>query len=126
MAEKLMRNMFATHTDYADFKGLISANPAFVPSNVDGIAERNGHFLIMEWKRPGERASEGQKRLLQALAATPKFMVVVIIGDTDNGTNIQEFWQYTTDGKAFKSGLGFGSFKEFYKLWYELADGYKK
>ena len=121
-----MRNMFATHTDYAEFKGLISANPAFVPSNVDGIAERNGHFLIMEWKRPGEKVSEGQKRLLQALAATPKFMVVVIIGDTDNGTNIQEFWQYTTDGKPFKCGIGFGSFKEWYKLWYELANGYKK
>jgi hypothetical protein len=123
---KLMRNMFATHTDYAEFKGLITANLAFVPSNVDGIAERNGHFLIMEWKRPGEKASEGQKRLLQALAATPKFMVVVIIGDTDNGTNIQEYWQYTTDGKPFKCGLGFESFKEWYRLWYELADGYKK
>jgi hypothetical protein len=120
-----MRNIFATHTDYAEFKGLITANPAFVPSNVDGIAERNGHFLIMEWKRPGEKVSEGQKRLLQALAATPKFMVVVIIGDTDNGTNIQEFWQYTSDGKPFKSGIGFGSFKEWYKLWYEIADGYK-
>ena len=121
-----MRNMFATHTDYGDFKGLIESNPAFLPSNVDGIAERNGHFLIMEWKRPGEKASEGQKRLLQALAANPKFMVVVIIGDTDEGTNIQEFWQYTIDGKAFMSGKGFGSFKEFYKLWYELADGDKK
>ena len=44
---KLMRNMFATHTDYGDFKGLIPDNPAFLPSNVDGIAERNGHFLIM-------------------------------------------------------------------------------
>jgi len=47
-----MRNMFATHTDYADFIGLISANPHLVPSNVDGILERNGQFLIFEWKRP--------------------------------------------------------------------------
>ena len=122
---KLMRNMFATHTDYAEFKVLISANPTFVPSNVDGIAERNGNFLIMEWKRPGEKMSEGQKILLKALARTPKFIVVVIIGDTDNGTNIQEFWQYTIDGKAFMSGKGFGSFKEFYKLWYSFADGVK-
>ena len=121
-----MRNMFATHTDYADFKGLITANPAFVPSNVDGIAERNCYFLIMEWKRSGEKISEGQKRLLQALAANTKFMVVVIIGDTDNGTNIQEFWQYTPEGKPFKAGVGFVSFKEFYKLWYEFADGNKK
>ena len=122
---KLMRNMFATHTDYGDFKGLIESNPNFIPSNVDGIAERNGYFLILEWKRPGEKMSEGQKRLLQALAANPKFMVVVIIGDTDNGTNIQEFWQYTTDGKPFKSGVGFGSFKEWYIAWYMFADGNK-
>ena len=118
-----MRNMFATHTDYADFKGLIPTNPHLVPSNVDGIAERNGYFLILEWKRLGEKMSEGQKRILQALAASPKFIVIVIIGDTDNGTNIQEFWQYTADGKPFKAGIGFGSFKEFYKLWYQFADG---
>jgi hypothetical protein len=62
-----------------------------VPSNVDGIAERNGNFLVMEWKRPGEKVSEGQKILLKALAKTPKFMVVVIIGDTDNGTNYVSF-----------------------------------
>ena len=121
-----MRNMFATHTDYGEFKGLIESNPAFVPSNVDGIAERNGYFLIMEWKRPKEKVSEGQKRLLKALAANPKFMVVVIIGDTDNGTNIQEFWQLTQAGEFMKSGIGFGSFKEWYKLWYEFANGNQK
>ena len=120
---KLMRNMFATHTDYGDFKGLIESNPNFIPSNVDGIAERNGYFLILEWKRPGEKMSEGQKRLLKALAANTKFMVVVIIGNTDEGTNIQEFWQYTTDGVPFKAGIGFGSFKEWYRLWYEFANG---
>ena len=118
-----MRNMFATHTDYGDFKGLIESNPNFIPSNVDGIAERNGYFLILEWKRSGEKISEGQKRLLKALAVNPKFMVIVIIGDTDEGTNIQEFWQYSTDGVPFKAGIGFGSFKEWYKLWYEFANG---
>ena len=121
-----MRNMFATHTDYGDFKGLITANPSFIPSNVDGIAERNGHFLILEWKRPNEKVSEGQKRLLQALAANPRFMVVIIYGNTDNGTVIDSFWQLTLEGKPFKAGIGFNSFKEWYRLWYELADGYKK
>ena len=123
---KAMRNILAAHTDYGDFKGLIPSNPAFMPSNVDGIAERNGHFLVMEWKRPNEKMSEGQKRLLKAMAANPKFMVVVILGDTDNGVNIEGFWQITSDGKFLKSGINFESFKEFYRLWYEIADGYKK
>jgi hypothetical protein len=123
---KLMRNMFATHTDYGDFKGVIESNPAFLPSNVDGIAERNGHFLIMEWKRPGEKMSEGQKILLKALAATPKFMVVIIYGNTDNETIIDSYWLLTPEGKPVKTGVGFESFKQFYRQWYELADGHKK
>jgi len=123
---KAMRSLVASHVDYGDFLGLIPQNPQFCPSDLDGIAERNGHFLIMEWKRPGEKASEGQKRLLKALAANPKFMVVVIIGNTDNGTNIDEFWQYAADGKVFKAGIGFESFKSFYRLWYDYADGDKK
>lgn len=123
---KLMRNMLATHTDYGDFKGLIPSNPAFVPSNVDGIAERNGYFLVMEWKRNGEKVSEGQKRLLQALAANPRFMVVIIYGNTDNGTVIDSFWQLTSEGKPFKAGVGFESFKLFYRTWYDFADGNKK
>ena len=123
---KLMRNEFATHTDYGDFKGLIESNPLFIPSNVDGIAERNGHFLIMEWKRDAEKVSEGQKRLLQALASNSRFMVVIIYGNTDDGTVIDSYWLLTPEGKPVKVGIGFESFKEFYKDWYILADGYKK
>jgi hypothetical protein len=123
---KLMRNEFATHTDYSDFKGLIESNPLFIPSNVDGIAERNGHFLIMEWKRDAEKVSEGQKRLLQALASNTRFMVVIIYGNTDDGTVIDSYWLLTPEGKPVKTGIGFESFKQFYKDWYILADGYKK
>ena len=123
---KAMRSLVARHIDYGEFKGLIPGNENFLPSDLDGIAERNGHFLIMEWKRPGEKMSDGQKYLLKALAANPKFMVVVIIGNTDDGTKIDEFWQYASDGKCFKSGIGFNSFKEFYRLWYDYADGNKK
>ena len=121
---KLMRNMFATHTDYSEFKGLIPNNA--VPSNVDGILERNGQFLILEWKRPNEKVSEGQRIMLQALAAKPSFMVVIIYGNTDNETVIDSYWLLTPEGKPVKSGIGFESFKQFYRQWYELADGYKK
>ena len=123
---KAMRSLVANHVDYGDFIGLIPQNPNFCPSDLDGIVERNNHFLIMEWKRPGEKMNEGQKRLLQSLAKQSNFIVVVIIGNTDNETNIQEFWQLKENGKFFKAGIGFESFKEFYRLWYELADGYKR
>ena len=123
---KLMRNMFATHTDYSEFKGLIPTNPHLVPSNVDGILERNGQFLILEWKRLGEKVSEGQRIMLQALASKPSFMVVIIYGNTDNETVIDSYWLLTPEGKPVKTGIGFESFKQFYRDWYTLADGYKK
>jgi len=123
MAEKLMRNMFATHTDYADFKGLIPTNPGFLPCDLDGIAERNGQFLIMEWKKPGEKLSEGQKIMLKSLAKKEGFIVTIIVGNTDNETVIDGFWQITKDGQFLKCGNSFATFKEFYRQWYQLADG---
>ena len=120
---KLMRNAYATHTDYAEFKGLIPANPALVPSNVDGMLERKGKFLILEWKRPGEKVSVGQKIMLQALAAKSDFMVIIIYGNTDNETVINSYWLLTPHGVPVKTGAGFESFKQFYKQWYEWADG---
>ena len=121
-----MRNMFATHTDYADFMGLIPTNPHLVPSNVDGILERNGQFLIFEWKRPGEKVSNGQRIMLQALAAKPSFMVVIIYGNTDTETIIDSYWLLTPEGKPVKTGIGFESFKQFYRQWYELANNVPK
>jgi hypothetical protein len=120
---KLMRNMFATHTDYADLKGAIPTNPAFVPSNVDGICERKGKFLIMEWKRPNEKVSEGQKYLLKALASKDDFMVVIIYGNTDNSMVIDKYFLVQKDGSCMLAGQGLEMFKGFYRQWYELADG---
>jgi len=120
---KLMRNMFATHTDYADLKGVIHSNPSFVPSNVDGICERKGKFLIMEWKRPNEKVSMGQQILLKALAAKDDFMVVIIYGNTDNSMVIDKYWLLQKDGTPMHHGTGVEMFKQFYRQWYELADG---
>ena len=44
----MMSNPYASHTDYGDFYGLIQDNAGFLPSNVDGICERKGKFLVME------------------------------------------------------------------------------
>jgi hypothetical protein len=117
----LMRNQFATHTDYEDLLGLIPSNPKFLPSNVDGIAERNGKFLIMEWKRPFERVSKGQEFLLKALAKTPNFVVIIIIGDTDNGMNIEKFYYLQPVGKNVLIGTSTQEFKDYYTFWYEWA-----
>ena len=106
-----------SHVDYGDFKGLITDNPNFVPSNVDGIAERNGRFLVMEWKRPNEKISTGQKILLQALSCTPRFTVIIINGNTDTETMVNRFFQVTKDG-CNPLGTGFEALKTYYLEWY--------
>ena len=123
---KLMRNMFAKHQDYADFKGLIATNPGFVPCDLDGIAERNGQFLIMEWKKPGEKLSEGQKIMLKALAKKEGFIVTIIVGNTDEETVIEGYWQVTKDGEFMKCGNSFLEFKDFYRQWYDMANDVPK
>lgn len=120
---KLMRNQYATHTDYAEFKGVIDSNPHFVPSNVDGICERKGKFFIMEWKRPNEQVSKGQQILLQALAAKEDFIVVIVYGNTDNETVVEKFYLVQPQGSCILVGQGFESFKAYYRQWYEYADG---
>ena len=118
----LMRNMFATHTDYGDFFGLIPENPQFVPSNVDGICERKGKFLVMEWKRPKEAVSKGQEYLIKALAKQPNFIVIIIYGDTDNGTNVEKFYLVNQDGSCTLAGSNFEALKQYYLQWYEYAN----
>ena len=92
----LMRSLLASHVDYGDFVGVIPNSPKFTPSDLDGIAERNGKFFVMEWKRPKEKVSTGQRIMLQALAGKADFIVVIVIGDTDNGMKIEEFFLSAT------------------------------
>ena len=119
----LMRNQVPTHIDYGDFVGLVSNSPGFTPSNVDGIAERKGKFLVMEWKRQNEKSSKGQQYLLRSLAAQPNFIVVIIRGNTDNGVNMGNYYLVQPQGGCILIGNGFESFKAYYKQWYEWADG---
>jgi hypothetical protein len=116
-----MRNQYATHTDFRDFQGLIPENTHFLPSNIDMICERRGHFLIGEWKKPNENMATGQQLLLKAFAQVPKFTVLVIIGNTDGETEVGDVFQVAL-GKCVKIGNGLQFLKDFYVLWYEFAN----
>ena len=121
--ERLMKNRDAPHIDYGAFLGLLPNNPKITPCNIDGIIERRGKFLVLEWKRQNEAMSEGLRRTLQALAGTPGFQVWVVRGDTDDGLNIGSFWFVPPSGNPMKLGEGVDEFITAYRLWYEYADG---
>jgi hypothetical protein len=133
MAEiRSMRTLFPKVVDYGELIGLIPSNEKFSPSDIDGICERNGQFLIMEWKRPkdheyaGEKISFGQQRLLQALAKKEGFIVIIVYGHSDDGMKVDRFYRVQPEGPCLHLGNGVEMFKSFYKQWYELADGYKR
>jgi hypothetical protein len=115
-----MRNPNAKHIDYGFLQGEIPDNPNFMPSNIDGIIERNGSFMVLEWKRRNEKISKGQERLLKALAQN-NITVAIICGDTDNGLNFEYCWLLNSKGEPEVKYTKYEDFLEYYKFWYSLA-----
>jgi len=112
-----MRNKHAVHIDTTDLERLIEDNPRWGMSNLDLIAERRGKFLVQEWKRPGEEMLEGQRLLLKALSSTPGFTVLIVTGDTDNGTEVAEVRQVLVD-RLRLVGTTLAELQEFIRSWY--------
>lgn len=58
-----------------------------LPMDIDGVLERNGHFLFLEWKKPNCDCSKGQSKTYEALNRElgDRSTVVVVRGDKLNG-----------------------------------------
>lgn len=115
----MMRDKYAPHVDFGELSGLLGK---VLPSNLDMVLERKGHFLFGEWKRDGEKISKGQEILLKALSGLPRVTVLVINGDTDNGMRVERFWRILPDGSYTQSGKGLIEFKDYITEWYLVAD----
>lgn len=119
-----MRNREAPHIDYGFLTGVVPTKYGgfIAPSNVDGILERHGKFLVLEWKRDNEDLSMGQTILLTALARQPNFTVILVYGHSAGGdTEIREFYKLNQDGSMTLSGKSVEEFKKKYKAWFDLA-----
>lgn len=117
-----MRNPDAKHKDFGALIGLIPTNPRFLPSDIDMVYERNQCFLFGEWKRSGESLGGGQKILLKNLAKQPRSVVILIVGNTDEGMHVEEVYQICADGESVLLGNGFEALKEVILMWYEAAN----
>ena len=115
----MMSDKYAPHVDFGELSGLLGK---VVPSNLDMVLERKGHFLFGEWKRDGEKISKGQEILLKALSRLPKTTVLVVSGDTENGMRVGSFWRIMPDGSYVQSGKGLIEFKDYITEWYLVAD----
>ena len=117
-----MRNPDAKHTDFTDLIGVIPSNSKLLPSNLDMVIERFGHFLVGEWKRPSEKISTGQEILLKRLATKEDFVVLLIEGDTDDGMVVHKIEAINKDGTFNHIGSGTETLKKFIRFWYEHTE----
>ena len=114
-----MRNKEAPHIDFEELNGLLGK---VVPSNLDMVLERKGHFLFAEWKRDNEKVSKGQEILLKALSRVPNATVLIVNGDSDDGMRVDRFWRVLPNGNCIESGKGLIEFKDYIIEWYLFAD----
>ena len=117
-----MRNPDAKHTEFTDLIGVIPSNSKLLPSTVDMVIERFGHFLVGEWKRPSEKISMGQEILLKRLATKDDFVVLLIEGDTDNGMVVHKIEAINEDGSLKHIGDDVETLKKFIRFWYERVE----
>jgi hypothetical protein len=76
-----------TVTDWGHILEGVNLPNGIQPSDIDGILERFGYFLVMEVKKPGELTSRGQEILLSALSQIPRFTVIKIVRSMEEGVN---------------------------------------
>jgi hypothetical protein len=122
---KLMRSAVAPHIDYGFLYGIDKTSPKFVPSDIDGVIERNGVFLFLEWKQFLEDMQEGQEKMLMALAKKPDVFVVKIIGHTTHETPVIEEFSLLKNNQWVSQGTTITQFYEFYKRWLTYATNKK-
>lgn len=88
-------------------------------TDVDGLVERNGHFLLLETKRPGVEVPLGQAILFDRICRDPHWLVLVIWGETDQ----PECWQLW--GNPNKKHGNLQDLQAFISQWFRYADGKK-
>lgn len=69
--------------------------------DLDGILELGGHFLVVEFKRPGVVVPYGQQRMFEKLVATKLFTVIVVRA---SGQDVQAWTVFDANGRRSVDG----------------------
>lgn len=84
-----------------EFAGCFPGNIAM--SDVDGITEANGQFLLLEWKdsRVGTSLPTGQRIMFERMTTNPQWTVAVVCGNAETMKVDQLAW--VINGKQTKT-----------------------
>lgn len=85
------------------------------PSDIDGVVERNGHFLFIEAKPPSKELSTGQSILFERLAAKPDITVLILWGEKEKP---EEMWVVGFE----KQTCTLQGVRRFCRSWYTFAN----
>lgn len=105
--------------DWTQFNDCFSPTQIRI-TDVDGLVERHGHFLLIETKRPGVEVPRGQSILFDAIRKNPRWHILIIWGETD----CPQSWQVWGKKKWSMTGTT----KDLHALirrWFHYADGAK-
>ena len=89
------------------------------PTDIDGLVERKGKFLIIEAKAPSANLQVGQEITFEALRQTGLFTIIVVWGETNKSSRI-EVW--TREGKFPIRTSGLKTLRKIVAKWFLAAD----
>lgn len=88
------------------------------PTDIDGFAERKGHFLFLETKSPGASIPLGQQITFES-AAKQGHTVIVAWGEQNSPEQIMTM---TRLGNKFHENTSLDEMRDFVSKWYRWAD----
>lgn len=89
-----------------------------MPTDIDGLVEHNGNFLLLEAKRPGVLLKTGQRIVFERLQRTGLFTVIVAWGDTNTPMKLRVMTPKVT--RDFEPA-NLEMFRSFVAQWYVHA-----
>ena len=86
--------------------------------DVDGLVERNGHFLLLEWKSV-RKVPIGQQRLHSAILRDDRWTIVLVCGDPES-MRVDSFEVRRKRGR--QTGIGLPALKAKMRSWFLYAE----
>jgi len=91
------------------------------PTDVDGLVERKGKFLMLETKQLGATIPEGQRLTHKAFVAQGN-SVIVVWGSANHPERILAMSPANPDGRLFENA-SLQTLKNLVTYWFERTDG---
>lgn len=95
------------------------------PTDIDGLIERNGRFLLLEAKSSGATLGRGQQRTYDALLATGYFTVIVIWGHKQQPERIRVSTKHNGKVVSIEQAANLDVLREMVRRWFVFANGFQ-